>query len=218
MLKGKTQFTTGRYCKSQWKQRIAIGFLWAMQVGETTTTTTTATKSEKFCKQWRSPSASNPWLTKFVEVRTWRPFGYVQIMESRSQKPLSIDEFRGLTSSSKSNNSLNYLLDYNYMMSTHATQHLATHDVNIFLTFEFNMFFFWTYDSCFFSRPLLNGPKKNTPSEQIFVRGFNFVRKRKTLSWPESDAPEFLCVAFSADAWNDDFFFLDGRHHRFFLF
>ena len=28
--------------------------------------------------------------------------------------------------------------------------------------------------------------------------GFSWSRKRKTLSWPESDAPEFLCVAFSA--------------------
>eukprot|EP00435_Cladocopium_sp_Y103_P054490 s1205_g17.t1 len=26
------------------------------------------------------------------------------------------------------------------------------------------------------------------------------AKKRKTLSWPESDAPEFLCVAFSADS------------------
>ena len=25
-------------------------------------------------------------------------------------------------------------------------------------------------------------------------------RKRKTLSWPESDAPEFVCVAFSSDS------------------
>ena len=26
------------------------------------------------------------------------------------------------------------------------------------------------------------------------------LRKRKTLSWPESDAPEFVCVAFSSDS------------------
>lgn len=37
---------------------------------------------------------------------------------------------------------------------------------------------------------------KNEPPLQ--TPGGSLVRKRKTLSWPESDAPEFLCVAFSA--------------------
>ena len=34
----------------------------------------------------------------------------------------------------------------------------------------------------------------------VFSLFSTHARKRKTLSWPESDAPEFVCVAFSSDS------------------
>lgn len=49
----------------------------------------------------------------------------------------------------------------------------------------------FSYDFTYFSLPRMN--RHYNPRG-----GFSWSRKRKTLSWPESDAPEFLCVAFSA--------------------